>query len=56
MRAVILEEGADHAIARHRLHGAAMLAGNWGMGLAVFGDVEHRMNNVRRDDPPAGTG
>lgn len=43
---VILEEGLDHAIARHRLHGAAMLAGIRGMGLAVFGDVEHRMNNV----------
>lgn len=43
---VILEEGLDHAIARHRLHGAAMLAGIRGMGLAVFGDLEHRMNNV----------
>ncbi|HEI9727974.1 TPA: alanine--glyoxylate aminotransferase family protein [Serratia marcescens] len=43
---VILEEGLDQAIARHRLHGAAMLAGIRGMGLAVFGDLEHRMNNV----------
>ena len=46
MRAGDPEEGLDHAIARHRLHGAAMLAGIRGMGLAVFGDVEHRMNNV----------
>ncbi|KGJ79528.1 aminotransferase V [Cryobacterium roopkundense] len=34
------------AIERHRLHGAAMLAGVRGLGLSVFGDLEHRMNNV----------
>lgn len=43
---VILEEGLDNTIARHRLHGAAMLAGIQGMGLEVFGDLDNRMNNV----------
>lgn len=43
---VILEEGLDNAIARHELHGAALLAGIQGMGLAVFGDLRHKMNNV----------
>ncbi|WP_425606918.1 pyridoxal-phosphate-dependent aminotransferase family protein [Chimaeribacter arupi] len=43
---VILEEGLDQTIARHRLHGGALLAGIQGMGLEVFGDQNHRMNNV----------
>ncbi|HIF0142684.1 TPA: pyridoxal-phosphate-dependent aminotransferase family protein [Yersinia enterocolitica] len=43
---VMLEEGLDNGIARHALHGAALLAGIQGMGLAVFGDLKHRMNNV----------
>ncbi|WP_145574072.1 pyridoxal-phosphate-dependent aminotransferase family protein [Yersinia alsatica] len=43
---VMLEEGLDHGIARHALHGSALLAGIQGMGLAVFGDLKHRMNNV----------
>jgi (S)-ureidoglycine-glyoxylate aminotransferase len=43
---VILEEGLDNAIARHELHGAALLAGIQGMGLAIFGDLRHKMNNV----------
>ncbi|CNG75826.1 class V aminotransferase [Yersinia pseudotuberculosis] len=43
---VILEEGLDHRIARHALHGSALLAGIQGMGLSVFGDRKHRMNNV----------
>jgi len=43
---VILEEGLDNTIARHKLHGGALLAGIQGMGLEVFGDVNHRMNNV----------
>lgn len=43
---VILEEGLNVGIARHALHGAALLAGVQGMGLAVFGDLQHRMNNV----------
>lgn len=51
---VMLEEGLDHGIARHALHGAALLAGIQGMGLAVFGDLKHRMNNVLGVVIPAG--
>jgi (S)-ureidoglycine-glyoxylate aminotransferase len=43
---VILEEGLDNSIARHKLHGDALLAGIQGMGLEVFGDLNNRMNNV----------
>ncbi|AHG21331.1 aminotransferase V [Chania multitudinisentens RB-25] len=43
---VILEEGLECSVARHQLHGAAMLAGIQGLGLEVFGDQSHRMNNV----------
>lgn len=43
---LLVEEGLDTAVARHRLHGAAMLAGVRGLGLGVFGDVAHKMNNV----------
>ncbi|ACS84719.1 pyridoxal-phosphate-dependent aminotransferase family protein [Musicola paradisiaca] len=43
---VILEEGLDASIARHRLHGDALLAGIEGMGLQAYGDVANKMNNV----------
>src|SRR5512133_2903675 len=43
---LLVDEGLDAAVERHRLHGAAMLAGVQGLGLAVFGDQAHRMNNV----------
>jgi (S)-ureidoglycine-glyoxylate aminotransferase len=43
---IIVEEGLENTIARHRLHGAAMLAGVQGLGLEVFGDVAHKMSNV----------
>ncbi|WP_413725390.1 pyridoxal-phosphate-dependent aminotransferase family protein [Sodalis sp. RH16] len=43
---LLLEEGLDAAIERHKLHGGAMLAGIDAMGLEVFGDRRHRMNNV----------
>jgi (S)-ureidoglycine-glyoxylate aminotransferase len=43
---IMLEEGMDALIARHELHGRAMLAGIQGMGLEVFGDIHHKMNNV----------
>ncbi|WP_442786495.1 pyridoxal-phosphate-dependent aminotransferase family protein [Leifsonia sp. AG29] len=52
--AVLLEEGVDAAVERHRLHGAAMLTGLKGLGLTVFGDEEHRMNNVVAVHIPAG--
>ncbi|MCY1716004.1 alanine--glyoxylate aminotransferase family protein [Microbacterium sp. SL62] len=43
---VLLLEGRDEVIARHRLHGDAMLAGVEGLGLTVFGDIAHKMTNV----------
>ena len=43
---VLLLEGRDAVIERHRVAGAAMLAGVRGLGLEVFGDVAHKMNNV----------
>ncbi|WP_204430917.1 pyridoxal-phosphate-dependent aminotransferase family protein [Alloalcanivorax marinus] len=43
---LILQEGLDHTIARHALHGAALLRGVQGLGLDTFGDLNHKMNNV----------
>ncbi len=43
---LLVEEGLDAAVARHELHGRAMLAGVRGLGLGVFGDVAHKMHNV----------
>lgn len=43
---LLVEEGLDQAVARHDLHGRAMLAGVHGLGLEVFGDVAHKMTNV----------
>ena len=43
---VIDEEGLDAGIARHKLHGDALLKGIQGMGLETFGNLDHKMNNV----------
>ncbi|MFC5503273.1 pyridoxal-phosphate-dependent aminotransferase family protein [Lysinimonas soli] len=43
---LLVEEGMDAAVERHRLHGTAMVAGLVGMGLQLFGDQSVRMNNV----------
>ena len=43
---VMLEEGLDKGIARHKLHGEALVAGLEGMGLRIYGDKQHKMNNV----------
>ncbi len=43
---IILSEGLDAGILRHKLHGDAMLYGIQAMGLQVFGDIKHKMNNV----------
>jgi (S)-ureidoglycine-glyoxylate aminotransferase len=51
---LLVAEGIDAAVERHRLHGAAMLAGVQGLGLGVFGDLEHRMNNVVAVEIPDG--
>ncbi|RKF19900.1 alanine--glyoxylate aminotransferase family protein [Alginatibacterium sediminis] len=41
-----LEEGLDEVIKRHQLAGGAMAAGLRAMGLNLFGDQAHKMNNV----------
>jgi (S)-ureidoglycine-glyoxylate aminotransferase len=51
---ILLEAGVDATIERHRLHGAAMLAGVQGLGLVPFGDLEHRMTNVVGVEIPEG--
>jgi (S)-ureidoglycine-glyoxylate aminotransferase len=43
---ILLEEGLETAVERHRLHGAAMAAGLAAMGLTLFGDQSVRMNNI----------
>jgi (S)-ureidoglycine-glyoxylate aminotransferase len=51
---VLLLEGRDAVIERHRIAGAAMLAGVEALGLVVFGDVAHKMNNVVAVEIPDG--
>ena len=43
---VVLEEGLDAGIARHRLSSSALRAGLEAMGLTLFADPKHRMANV----------
>ncbi len=50
----LLEEGVTESIARHELHGKAMLAGIQGMNLQPFGDLTHKMNNVVGVHIPSG--
>jgi (S)-ureidoglycine---glyoxylate transaminase len=51
---LLVEEGLDAAVERHALHGRAMLEGVRGLGLTVFGDVEHKMHNVVAVEIPDG--
>ncbi|BDZ48437.1 aminotransferase V [Frondihabitans sucicola] len=51
---LLVEEGIDEAVARHALHGGAMLAGLRGLGLEIFGDPAHKMNNVTAVVIPTG--
>lgn len=51
---VLLDEGLEESVERHRLHGAAMLAGVQGLGLTVFGDQTHKMHNVVAVEIPDG--
>ena len=51
---LLAEEGMDAAVARHALHGGAMAAGLAGLGLTLFGDQAHRMNNVVGVEIPDG--
>lgn len=43
---LLVEEGMHSAVARHELHGRAMATGLEALGLKLFGDQRHRMNNV----------
>ena len=43
---LLVEEGLTAAIERHRMHGSAMVPGLTSLGLELFGDQSHRMNNV----------
>ena len=43
---LLVEEGMDAAVERHRLHGSAMAMGVTGLGLEVYGDQRYKMNNV----------
>lgn len=43
---LLVDEGMENSVERHRLHGGAMVAGLAAMGLEFFGDPSVRMNNV----------
>lgn len=51
---ILLEEGLDAAVDRHRRHGGAMAAGLRGLGLTLFGDQSVRMANVVGVEIPEG--
>jgi (S)-ureidoglycine-glyoxylate aminotransferase len=51
---ILLVEGVDVAVERHRRHGMAMVAGVEALGLEVFGDRGHKMHNVVGVEIPAG--
>ncbi|MCQ9388127.1 alanine--glyoxylate aminotransferase family protein [Brevibacterium sp. 50QC2O2] len=44
--ALFVEEGPDAVVERHRLAGGALCAGLQSLGLELFGEAAHRMNNV----------
>lgn len=43
---ILVQEGSENVIARHRVNGQALTAGLSAMGLKLFGDQAHRMHNV----------
>jgi len=43
---LLVAEGMDNVVERHRIHGGAMVAGVSAMGLRLFGDQSVRMNNI----------
>jgi len=53
---VVLGEGLDDGIARHRMASRALRAGLEAMGLELFGDPAHRMANVTGVLIPPGVG
>ena len=53
---VVLAEGRDAVIERHRIAGEAMAAGLQALGLTLFGDQSHKMTNVVAVEIPPGIG
>ncbi|MET4584055.1 (S)-ureidoglycine-glyoxylate aminotransferase [Conyzicola nivalis] len=51
---LLVNEGLPEAVERHRVHGAAMATGLSAMGLTLFGDQKHKMNNVVGVEIPDG--
>ena len=51
---ILLREGLERAIARHATASRALTAGLRAMGLALFGDQQHKMANVTGVYIPAG--
>ena len=51
---VVLTEGIDRGVARHRLTSRALRAGLEAMGLELYGDPAHRMTSVTGVHIPAG--
>jgi (S)-ureidoglycine-glyoxylate aminotransferase len=51
---IVLEEGLETRFARHRLASRALRAGLEDMGLKLFGDPDHRMDNVTGVHIPEG--
>lgn len=43
---IFLEEGSEQVISRHKQAGDAMVDGLQAMGLKLFGNLKHKMNNV----------
>ena len=43
---LLVDEGIDAAVERHRVNGGAMAAGLVALGMETFGDQRHRMHNV----------
>ncbi len=43
---IVLEEGLDHCVQRHQLHGRAMASGLVAMQLKLYGDLQFKMNNI----------
>lgn len=51
---LVLQEGLETAIARHKWHGDALVKGIQAMGLQIFGDLKNKMNNVLGVEIPDG--
>ncbi|MBK4765136.1 MAG: alanine--glyoxylate aminotransferase family protein [Pantoea sp. Brub] len=43
---LILQDGLENNIKRHKVHGTALVKGIEGMGLKIFGNSKYKMNNI----------